>query len=131
MMYFTRQQIAAEAEKYKGWDFVEVYETLGLDYELVSINDETEEEEVHWLRDKIKACIGELCSISYQEGAVLSFESEKVLLACRAYTAALAANYKKDKLFTFKGPLYQGLNDIEHDETFLTIFSQLFTFMWE
>ena len=52
-------------------------------------------------------------------------ENKILVKVCKLYTAKIA----KDNC-TYCGPLWQGLHDIEHDETFVQYFGILLQGMW-
>ena len=133
-MVFTRREIKREAKKYKGWDYCEVYEALGLDckpdfpspYDRQK-HDQAEEKTYDLLRDEISKCYRELCWNFNCDGE-LSERSRRVILVCRAYT--YAAGHLKGSV-TFLKPVWVGLSKVGHDEEFLKLFRVLFPFIWD
>jgi hypothetical protein len=127
-MLYTKRQIKKEAKNYKGWDWTEVYEKLGIDYadppNAIEDLDKADEEVYKRLRDEIQT-VYEFC-YSEEGMAKMPERQKQILLTCRAYTGAATK-----QRYTYRTKLWQGLVNMESDEEFLTFFSLLFPFMWE
>lgn len=133
-MVFTPREIKREAKKYKGWDYCEVYESLGLNcepdrpspYDREKL-DQAEEATYDLLRHEIDTCFKDLCW-HFNGSKGLPERSRQVILACRAYT--YAAGHLKGSV-TFLKPVWKGLSEVGHDEEFLKLFKVLFPFIWD
>lgn len=102
--------------KFKGWDWTEVVNYFDrskkFDYKKLA------ESPGVWLdEDKIAK--------DFTDWLWDNHENKVAAKICRLYTAEIAkCNH------TYCGPLWQGLYDIEHDETFIKYFIVLFQGMW-
>lgn len=141
MMVHTTEEIVEESKKYRGWDWSEVYEALGIDSETRDLSEEekklpaeerekifdTLEEELYGrLRTRINKIMVKL--MVEDGGENLTEEEKKTILVCRAYTWAIG---NSKNLSCFFLPLWRGLSLVADDMSFLDVFERIFPLMWD
>lgn len=135
MMYFTNEQIDEFAKGFKGWDWAEVYEALDLPHDVwVNYQDacgfqirQLERDEISEFESVVGNAINDLCRTHYQKKD-LSPDAAKVLSTCRGYVRAVA-NLENHSSYLM--PVWQGLDKVEDDESFLNMFSVVHRWMWD
>ena len=148
-MFFSHSRIEEEAKKYNGFDWMEVYEALGIDIEpilaenigvyenyaalhrdsndnskILALVDEENNRIYKCLRDKIDVCLREMPPW----GEELSEQSQKVLLACRAFAWQIGHTSNHH---TYCQSVWKGLSEVKNDYSFLDIYHVIFPYMWD
>lgn len=141
MMIHTTEEIIKESKTYRGNDWSEIYDSLGIDSEgrylteeeknlpvdkRSEIYDAIDEEVYNRLRVRIDKIIVKLMVEDGEEK--LTEEEKKTILACRAYT--WAAGHGSNH-YTFFQPLWRGLSLVTSDMSFLDAFGRIFPLMWD
>ena len=129
---FSFKEVKREAKKYKGYDWAEVYFSLGLDNcsptlkGSFSVEKALADDEIAYnrLRNEIATIYEELPPW----GKGLSARSKDVLLACRAYSYAAGT---LSKSHDYKKPMWYGMSIIGDDGEFLKMYSLVFPHVWD